>query len=261
MELAPHVFVTLVAVAAVAGFIDAIAGGGGLLTLPALLAAGLPPVNAVATSKLQSSLGTATAVIAYARRGQVDVKTMWPAALAAFTGGALGGLVLQHLDPAFLKWVIPLLLVGIALYFLFAPKLPDHDRPHRVSPRAFSLVALGIGFYDGFFGPGTGAFLVVGLMLLVGFNMVKATGSTKLLNLGSNVGALIVLALGGRYINWPLGLGMAAGGMIGGQLGAMTAIRIGPRIIRPLLVLVSLSLTAKLMLQPDNPLAQLIWRR
>jgi uncharacterized membrane protein YfcA len=259
MHLSTEVFAALVAVAAIAGFIDAIAGGGGLLTLPALLAAGLPPVTAVATSKLQSSVGTAVAVNAYARRGQVDVKRMWPAALCAFVGAGAGSLVLQHLDPSFLKGLVPILLIGIAIYFLLAPKLGDEERPHRVSPLAYSLVALPLGFYDGFFGPGTGAFFVVTLVLLVGLHLVQATGSTKFLNLASNLGSLIVMILGG-HVMWLLGAGMAVGGMVGGQLGAMTAIKIGPRIIRPLLVVVSLGLTIRLLLQPDNPLARLIWR-
>jgi uncharacterized protein len=260
MHLSAEVFATLVAVAAIAGFIDAIAGGGGLLTLPALLAAGLPPVTAIATSKLQSSLGTATAVAAFAKRGQVDFRRMWLAALAALIGGAAGGVTLQHLDPTFLKGLVPILLIAIAVYFLLSPRLSDHDRPHRIGPRVYAVIALALGFYDGFFGPGTGAFFVLTLTLLVGLGLVKATGNTKLLNLASNLGALGVLAAGG-HILWPLGFGMAAGGMIGSQLGAMTAMKVGSRLIRPLLVVVSLALTAKLLLQPDNPISQLIWRR
>jgi uncharacterized membrane protein YfcA len=259
MHLSAEVFAALVAVAAVAGFIDAIAGGGGLLTLPALLAAGLPPVTAIATSKLQSSLGTSTAVAAFARRGLIDLGRMWPAALAALVGGAAGAVTLEHLDPTFLKAFVPILLIAISIYFLLSPKLSDHDRPHRIGPRHYALIAFPLAFYDGFFGPGTGAFFVLTLTLLVGFALVKATANTKLLNLCSNLGALAVLAAGG-HILWPLGLGMAASAMIGGQLGAMTAMKVGSRLIRPLLVIISLALTAKLLLQPDNPLAKLIWR-
>jgi uncharacterized membrane protein YfcA len=259
MEVSGHVFAILVAVAAIAGFIDAIAGGGGLLTLPALLAAGLPPVTAIATSKLQSSCGATMATLAYARMGQVNFRAMAPAAAAAFIGAGLGSLTVQHIDPGFLKGLVPILLVGLALYFLLAPKLGDAERPHRIGPKTYALVALALGFYDGFFGPGTGAFLVVSLILLMGLHLVSATANTKFLNLTSNLGSLLVMALGGHIIV-PLGLGMAVGGMIGGQLGAMTAIKVGPRIIRPLLVVVSLGLTIRLLLQPGNPLAHLIWR-
>jgi uncharacterized membrane protein YfcA len=257
MHIDSQVFAVLVAVAAAAGFIDAIAGGGGLLTLPALLAAGLPPVTAIATSKLQSSLGTAAATAAYARQGQVDAKRFAPAALAAFVGAGLGSLTVQHIDPSFLKALVPILLIAIALYFLLAPRLGDAERPHRIGPALYAVVAFVLGFYDGFFGPGTGAFFVVSLILLVGLHLVPATGATKFLNLASNLGSLLVMAIGGHIIV-PLGLSMAAGGMVGGQLGAMTALKIGPRIIRPLLVLVSLAMTIKILLQPDNPIAQLI---
>ena len=240
------------------GFIDAIAGGGGLLTLPALLAAGLPPVTAVATSKLQSSCGASVATFAYARRGLVDFRRLAMPAVAAAVGAALGGLVLQHLDPTFLKALVPILLIGIAVYFLLAPRLGDEERPQRISIAAYTAVAFGLGFYDGFFGPGAGAFLVVSLVLLLGLHLVSATGATKFLNLASNLGALAIMAFSG-HVMWALGFAMAVGGMIGGQLGAMTAIKVGPRIIRPLLVVVSISMTIKLLLQPDNPLAHL-WR-
>src|SRR4051812_9209095 len=170
LDVSAHVFAILVAVAAIAGFIDAIAGGGGLLTLPALLAAGLPPVVAVATSKLQSSCGAAVATLAYARRGVVDFKAMALAATAAFVGAGAGSITLQRLDPSFLKALVPILLIVIALYFLLAPRLGDEERPHRIGPKSYALVALALGFYDGFFGPGTGAFLVVSLVLLMGMH-------------------------------------------------------------------------------------------
>lgn len=258
MELDAHLFATLVAVAALAGFIDAIAGGGGLLTLPALLSAGVPPVSALATNKLQSSLGTAIATANYGRKGLVDLRRMAVPTLASLVGAALGATAVQSLDPTFLQALVPLLLIGIAIYFLASPHVRDVERPPKVGPAVYALVALGVGFYDGFFGPGTGAFFVVSLISLLGVGLVRATGNTKLLNLASNLGALAVLAIGGHVI-WALGLAMAAGSMAGGQLGAMTAIRVGPRIIRPLLVIVSLAMTARVLLQPGNPIARLIW--
>jgi len=259
MDLSWEIFAALVAVAALAGFIDAIAGGGGLLTLPALLAAGVPPVSALATSKLQSSLGTASAAFAYARGGHVQFRKMGGAAATAFAGSATGGIAVQSLDPTFLQALVPVLLIAIAIYFLASPKVADQPRPARLRLLAYAGVAGAIGFYDGFFGPGTGAFLVVSMILLAGMDLVRATANTKLLNLASNLGALLVLAAGGHVI-WVLGLATAAGSMTGGQLGSMAALKVGPRVIRPLLVIVSLAMTARILLQPDNPLARLIWR-
>jgi uncharacterized protein len=121
-------------------------------------------------------------------------------------------------------------------------------------------VALAIGFYDGFFGPGAGSFYAVSLISLLGLGLIRATAHTKVLNVMSNLGALLVLALGGHVL-WGLGLAMAAGNIVGGRLGSMTAMRFGGRVIRPLLVVVSLALTARLLADPDNPLARLIWAR
>lgn len=258
MHLAPDAFALLVAVAGIAGFIDAIAGGGGLLTLPSLLAAGLPPVAALATSKLQSCMGASVTVATYGRKGLIDWRDMlWPAG-AALVGGAAGALTVQHIDSSFLSGLVPLLLIGISAYFLFAPRISEAARPARLSARLFALVALAIGFYDGFFGPGAGAFYMVSLVTLMGFGLVKGTANTKLLNLASNIGALVLMAAGGHII-WPLGFAMAAAGMAGGFIGSHTAMRFGPRLIRPLLVVVSLVLTAKLLLQPGNPVARLLW--
>lgn len=256
MELGAELFAVLVGVAALAGFIDAIAGGGGLLTLPALLAAGIPPIQALATNKLQSSLGTSIATANYARKGFVDLRGMrWPT-LASFAGSAVGAYAVQSLDPSFLQALVPLLLIAIAIYFLASPHVSDEARPARLKGLAFVPIAALIGGYDGFFGPGTGAFFVVSLTALAGLGLVRATANTKLLNLASNLGALLVLASGGHVI-WALGFAMAVGAMIGGQLGSMTAMKVGPRLIRPLLVVMSIALTVRILLQPDNPIAQM----
>ena len=155
-------------VAFVAGVIDALAGGGGLLTIPALLAAGVPPVHALATNKLQSSFGTASAVIAFARQGRIDFRRVaWPA-VAAFVGAAMGAIALQRVDPGFLKGLIPLLLISMAVYFLIAPKASEQDRHARLGPAGLALLVGVIGAYDGFFGPGTGSFLATALVALAG---------------------------------------------------------------------------------------------
>jgi len=250
----------LVAVAGLAGFVDAIAGGGGLLCVPALLAAGLPPVAVLATNKLQSTFGTATACFNFARKGHVDFRSMALPVAGAFLGSALGALIVQRLDSSFLTGLVPILLIATAAYFLLSPKMSEVDQHRWLHPPAYAGVAFAIGFYDGFFGPGAGSFYTVSLIALMGMGLIRATAHTKLLNVTSNLAALIALAAGGHVI-WTLGFCMAAANMTGGQLGSMAAMRFGARLIRPLLVVVSLALTAKLLADPANPIAKMIWAR
>jgi uncharacterized membrane protein YfcA len=257
MVLSAAVFAALVAVAAAAGFVDAIAGGGGLLTVPALLAAGVPPVSVLATNKLQSSFGTAVACANYARKGHVDFRAMALPITATFAGSVAGALLVQRLGASLLAGIVPVLLIAMAGYFLLSPKLSEVDQHKLISVPAYSFVGAAIGFYDGFFGPGAGAFYMLSLITLLGLSLLRATGHTKLLNLTSNVAALLTLALGGHML-WILGGCMAAANMVGGQLGSMTAMKHGARIIKPLLVIVSLGMTVKLLADPANPLRRLI---
>jgi len=253
MELGTDTIALLMGVAFVAGLIDAIAGGGGLLTIPALMAAGLPPVNAIATNKLQSAFGTASAVVAFARKGRIDFRRFMKPAIGAFLGSVLGALTLQRLNPAFLSGLIPMLLILMVIYFLFAPKASEEDRQGRLGPLALLAIVTAIGFYDGFFGPGTGSFLTTALVALFGLGLVSATAHTKFLNLSSNIAALLTLIIGG-HVMWTVGLLMAVSSIAGGQLGAHLAMRVGGRVIRPLLVTMSLLLTMKLLSDPANPL-------
>lgn len=260
MELGLEVIALLMAVAFVAGVIDAIAGGGGLLTIPALMAAGVPPVAAIATNKLQSSFGTGSAVYAFARKGRIDFhRFRWPA-VAAFAGSAIGAWVLQLLDPTFLEGLIPILLLLMVIYFLVAPKASEEDRQSRLGTSALIVIVAVIGFYDGFFGPGTGSFLTTALVALFGMGLLTATAHTKLLNLASNIAALLILVIGGQVL-WAIGLTMAIASVAGGQLGARLAMRVGGRMIRPLLVVMSLLLIAKLLSDPENPLTAFVLGR
>ena len=253
MDLGIDTIALLMAVAFLAGFVDAMAGGGGLLTIPALLTAGIPPVAAIATNKLQSSFGTASAVWAFARKGHIDLRRFALPVAASLAGSALGALALMSIDPSFLKAIIPLLLVAMALYFLFGPKLGDEDRHARLTLPALSGVVAAIGFYDGFFGPGTGSFFTLALVALAGLGIVRAIAHTKLLNFASNVSALVTMMIGGHVL-WTVGLPMALANILGAQLGAHTAMRFGATVVRPLLVLVCIGLTARLMLEPGSPL-------
>lgn len=257
MEFAADTIAFLMATAFLAGAIDAVAGGGGLITIPALLAAGIPPVAAIGTNKLQSSFGTAGAVLAFARNGHIDFRRFAGPAFAAFVGSAAGAFILTKVSSAFLAGLLPILLVAMALYFLLAPRMGDEDRHSRFGPRLLGAAAFLIGCYDGFFGPGTGSFFTTALVALFGLGLLRAVAHTKLLNLASNLAGLFVLIAGGHVL-WLLGGAMALASIAGGQLGAAAAMRFGARAARPLLVVVSLALTAKLLATPGNPLAQAI---
>ena len=236
----------LVLAAFLAGFIDAIAGGGGLITVPALLLAGLSPVEALATNKLQGLFGAGTAAIGYARKGHVDLVSQWQSALVAFGASALGALVITHLPADFIRPLLPFLLIAIALYFAFKPGLDDLDRVRRLSPFAFAAMIVPlIAFYDGFFGPGTGSFFMLAFVTLAGHGILKATAHTKLLNFASNVGGFAIFAVTGAVI-WPLGLAMGLAQIAGAFVGARLAMKNGARLIKPLLVVTCVALALRL---------------
>ncbi len=253
MEFGLDVLALLALAAFIAGLIDAMAGGGGLIAIPALLAAGVPPVEAIATNKVQSSFGTTSAVVTFARRGLIDFRRfLWPV-VASFAGSVGGAIALQVVDPSFLTGLVPVLLVAIAAYFLFGPKASETDTRARLGHAALVAIMFAIGFYDGFFGPGTGSFLTTVLVALFGMGLVSATAHTKLLNLASNVAALVTLVIGGQVL-WAIGLAMAVASVAGGQVGARLAMRVGGKMIRPVLVVMALLLIAKLLSDPGNPL-------
>ena len=242
----PWVYPVLTATAVLTGFIDAIAGGGGMIMVPALLFAGVPPLGALATNKLQSVFGTAVAMRNFAKAGLVDWRGNWLTILLVFAGAVGGVLLVQAIGGKALGLIIPILLVVAALYILLSPRMSDEDAHQRMSPAGFAPVGGAIGFYDGFFGPGTGTFMTTALVALRGHGLTKATALTKMFNFASNVAAVIVFAIGGQVL-WLLGLCMAAGAMAGGWIGSHTAMRFGARVIRPLLVVISLGLTGRLL--------------
>lgn len=254
--LSPEIVVFLFLVGTVAGFVDSVAGGGGLICLPALLWTGLPPAQALATNKLQGSFGTFSAALAFVRKGHVSLKDMRRLIAFTFVGSAAGTIAVQFSDAAFLNDVMPWLLVAVALYFLLSPRVGDLDAHKRMDERLFALVfGLGLGFYDGFFGPGTGSFFAIAYVALLGHNLRKATAHTKVANFTSNIASLAFFILGGQVV-WSIGLVMAAGQFIGARFGSHQVITRGARLVRPLLVVVSLAMTARLMLAEAPPLAE-----
>ena len=231
----------------VAGFVDSIAGGGGLITVPVLLHCGLGPQLALGTNKLQASFGSGSATWHYARAGLVNWTECRRGVVLTFAGALLGALTVQHLDPALLKRFIPVLLLAVAVYLFFKPALGERDVPPRLPRGGFdALFGLGIGFYDGFFGPGTGTFWAMAFVLGLGFHLTKATAQTKAMNFASNVAALTVFLAAGQ-VNFVAGLVMGAGQWLGARLGARLVVKRGVRLIRPLFLTVVVALTLKLL--------------
>ena len=238
------VFLTLSALAA--GFIDAIAGGGGLLTLPALLAAGLNPVAAVATNKLQGSFGSGSATLAYARAGHLEARPVAPMMAASCAGSLLGALSLSHLPAQAVEKALPLALVAVALYFALSPSLSDRNARQRLPAAVFTFfLAPAIGCYDGFFGPGAGSFFMFAFIELLGFAVVRAAAHTRAVNFASNLAALAVFSLSGEVV-WTIGLLMGCAQFLGASLGARATMRNGARLVRPLLALVCTAMAIRL---------------
>lgn len=230
----------------VAGFVDAVAGGGGLITVPALIYAGLPPAMVLGTNKAQAACGTAMATWRYHRAGLFELRPALPSVGAVFAGAMIGTLVVSHMKAEWLGLIVPVLLMAICLYTLLSPRMSDADANARVSPKGYLPAGAAVGFYDGFFGPGAGQFYTMSLVTLRGMGLTRATGLAKLFNLTSNVTSIIVFAAGGKIL-WLLGGCMAAGAMSGAWLGSHMASRLGAKAIRPLLVTVSLAMTGKLI--------------
>jgi uncharacterized membrane protein YfcA len=245
--LDPLVLLALGGAGMLAGFVDAIAGGGALIALPALLAAGVPPIAALGTNKLQSVIGTGIAAATYWRKGFVSLPALAIAIAATYAAAFVGAYVVKQVDTSLLAVAVPVALIGIALYFLFAPRLSDDDRHARLRFNLFvPVMGAIVGFYDGIFGPGTGSFLTMGFVALFGLGITRAAGNTKILNLASNLGALTLFIPSGDIV-WAAAGAMAVGQVVGGYFGALTGIRFGAKLIRPLVVVISIILAGKLL--------------
>ena len=246
-EVAADILVLLMLAAFVAGFIDSIAGGGGLITVPALMIAGVPPVAALATNKVQGLFGAGMAAITYARAGHVDLRRQLVPALISFTGAVLGAVCATYLPVELIKLGLPILLIAVALFFALKPGLDDVDKVQRMSPVFFMVTFVPvIGFYDGILGPGTGAFFMLGFVAMAGYGILKATAHTKLLNFASNVGGMVAFAIVAKPL-WVTGLAMGAAQMAGAYVGSKLAMRVGARVIKPVLVVSASAMALKLI--------------
>jgi len=230
-----------------AGFVDSIAGGGGLITVPVLMSFGLPTPLALGTNKLQATFGSGSATWHYARAGLVDWRACVRGFLLTVIGAAIGTLLVQRIDDQLLRRLIPLLLIAVALVMILRPRLGEQDLHPRMKPLPFELIfGLSLGFYDGFFGPGTGTFWTMAFMLGLGFNLTRATAHTKVMNFASNASSLAVFLLHGQVLFLP-GLVMGAAQLLGARLGAGMVVRGGTRFIRPVFLSVVFALTARLL--------------
>ena len=241
----PLLFITGLA----AGFVDSIAGGGGLITIPVLLNLGMPPQEALGTNKLQATFGSASATWHYGQAGLIDFRACATGILFTAIGAGLGTWLLTRVHPDLLQQIIPWLLVSVAGYLLLQPKIGEADLHPRLGAKCFYLLfGLSLGFYDGFFGPGTGTFWALAYMLAMGFNMTRATAHTKVMNVTSNMVSLAIFLTFG-HVHFGAGLCMGAGQLLGARLGTRVVLKKGTRFIRPLFITVALAITARLLWQ------------
>ena len=221
-----------------AGFVDAIVGGGGLISLPAYYMAGLPPHLALGTNKMSSSIGTVFATATYMRGGFV-YKRIIPVSIAgALLGSWIGARCALLLDEQILRWILVVIMPVFAVYIVLKKDLlaPSERNMSLIKEQIITaVIALTIGWYDGFFGPGTGIFLMLAFVGILHLNPVSASGNTKVVNLCSNIAALITFAAGGKVL-YVLALPCAAFSILGNLLGARLAIKNGAKIIRPVLL-------------------------
>lgn len=225
MEFEAYYYAIFLAAGFLAGFVDSIAGGGGIITVPVLLASGMPPHIALATNKLQSSFGSFTASLNYIRKGLVNLKDVYMGVIFTFIGASLGTYSILLMDASLLNKIIPIMLVVIFLYTFFTPKLGSEDRHHRLKPNLFYLIfGIAIGFYDGFFGPGTGSFWTIAIVTLLGLNLKSATAQTKIMNFTSNIVSLGVFVIGGQVL-WLVGILMGVGQICGAYLGSSLVVK------------------------------------
>ncbi len=232
-----------------AGFVDAIVGGGGLVLLPALFATfpAAPPATLMGTNKSAAVWGTGIATWQYSRRVQMRWQAMLPAALAGFAGAFAGAWTVTAISADFLRKLLPLILVLVLIYTLARKELGRHHAPRlagHAETAAACAIGLAIGFYDGFFGPGTGSFFVFLFVRLLGYDFLNASVSAKLLNLATNIAALILFTLKG-HVWWHFALPLAIANVLGSVLGAHMALKHGTGFVRGIFIFVVSALILK----------------
>ncbi len=228
----------------VAGFLDTLVGGGGLLAVPALLLSGIPPIYVLGTNKFQGSMGTGIATLLLFRKKKLNWNEVKYLMLVAFIGSVIGGLIVQFIDTNALSYAIPIVLVFISIYFIISPK-PKKASKGKASNKIFEKYAVpAVGFYDGMFGPGAGSFFVMAAVILKKLEIIQATILAKPLNFASNIAGFIVFFTFG-HIAFLIGLIMMTGQLIGAFFGTHYLLKANPLVIRFLIVIMSISMLVR----------------
>lgn len=232
-----------------AAFVDSIAGGGGIISMPAFLLAGLPPHLALGTNKFSSSCASFTSSVKFAQSGKVDFKLIKFLAPFTFVGAILGVNAVLKINTKYLNTIVLVLLLLVSIYSLFSKNIGTEDNFQGLSKKNIFLgiiLALSLGFYDGFFGPGTGSFLIFGLIGIFSFDFTRAGGNSKFLNFVSNIASLGMFALRGQ-IDYKVGIPVALFMIIGARLGTKVALNKGAKLIKPIFVTMSLAVATKML--------------
>ncbi|MFC7686025.1 TSUP family transporter [Ureibacillus sp. GCM10028918] len=245
-DLDPSLIIILFLFGFLAAFIDSVVGGGGLISLPALMFTGLSPSAAVATNKLAGTMGSLTSTITFYRSGNIDFKSIAKIFPFVFIASMLGAWVVHLMDPNLLKPLMLVMLAAVAVYTVFKKDWGSISTYKKLTTKkyiGFILLVSAIGFYDGFLGPGTGSFLIFAF-LMIGFDFLKAAGNSKFLNFASNIGALVMFLFLGQ-INFAYGIIMGVAQIIGAICGSKFAIKRGSGYVRILFIVVTVLLLAK----------------
>lgn len=232
-----------------AGFVDSIAGGGGLISTPSLLMAGLPPHFALGTNKVAASLGTLTSSHEFFKSNKLNKQLLVMLIPFAFTGAVIGVTTLQFISPAILEKLIPFMIFGVAIYTIVSKRVGMEDAfkgIHSGNKTKGKILTIILGFYDGFFGPGTGTFFMFGLVKIFKFDFTVATANTKVLNFTTGFAALLTFLYNGQ-VNWKYGLFSSVFMIAGSKIGSKMAIKNGAKFIKPIFVVMSLLMAVKMV--------------
>lgn len=249
MQLTAKMFLIVCPMLFLAGFVDAIGGGGGLISLPAYLFAGLPIHTTVATNKLSSACGTSLATGRFIRHGLIDFKLAVPSVICAIAGSSLGAQLSMRMSEQVMKYVLFVVLPVAAFFVLNKNLFQDSGGEAKEDRRTFivsAVAAFVIGIYDGFYGPGTGTFLIIAFTVFAKMGIRAANGQAKIINLTTNVTSLVIFLIHGQVLI-PLGLAAAACNMAGNYIGAGLAMEKGTKIARPVILFVLALLLIKIV--------------
>lgn len=238
--------VLLFGIAFLAGMVDVIAGGGGLLTIPALLFVGVPPLDALATNKVQSLFSPLYATYFFFKKGIYKLKILIIPAFFSLLGAILGVMSVKVMDASLLEKVIVLVLVFFALYCIFSPQFSKEDRKSKLSWTSLSFFTCFLGFYDGFLGAGVGTILTLLFVVIFGMGAMRAIAHAKFFNLLSNLSSFFIFAFSGLVI-WKVGIIMALGSVLGSFIGSRLVYLHAEKIIKPVVVVISLGMCFKIL--------------